>query len=275
VSTYTVKSVGAEPREWTSSHGGTFLSYKVDFTTEDGQLEGGVEWNKKPESRAPSVGEQVVGHLEEGNFGPKFKIDYDATKELGGAPSGSSEARTGTGGGQGKNWQPERERDPERAARILRQHSQEMALRYLNISDDRPVHLEGVFALADEFDADVNRAGQAANQGHIGNVGSPAGVSSAPAPDSPPASTEQRDLEMAIAGASAENLPAQATALIASYMISELSEEDRAQACNQLTNSQDPQAQGMTIRAMKARTVKWSGAELPVADSDPDDTIPF
>jgi len=287
VSVYTVRNVGMEPREWSSSKGGTFISYKVDFDTEDGKLLAGIEWTKKPESRAPTAGERVAGHIEPRDGYPdRFKIDYEATKELGGsAPSSGSEARTGTGGGQGKNWQPESERDPERSARILRQHSQSAALQAIAIIDSttepgtepwsKDKLKQALTEWTDWFDADVNAAGQAATQGHIGNVGSPAGVSSAPAPDSPPADEEKRDIEMAIDSASAENLSAEARSLVADYMISELDEADRTRACNQLTNTQDPQAMGMTIRAMKARTEKWTEKPLPVGDGEDGSDIPF
>jgi hypothetical protein len=195
--TYEVKSVGAEPREWSSTHGGSFLSYKVDLAEDGGAVAMGIEWTKKPESQPPSVGERVVGHLEPGKFSEKFKIDYEATKELGGGAS--REAQTGTAGsrnGGGKrDWKPESERDPERSARILRQHSQEMALRaacsagYFQGEITTEKLRDDLIPLVDFFDQDVNKAGQAAKQAQ--GSAPPAQEGAAPLPSASPGPVSQ------------------------------------------------------------------------------------
>lgn len=193
---FEVKSVGESPREW-SGHGKTFLSYKVDLVADDGILERAVEWNKVADSQAPRQGEHVAGEIEEGKFGPKFKIDYEASKELnqGGSQTRSqpsSEASSGSKGG----WQPESERDPERAARILRQHSQEMAIRYVSLIAEKRgdvPQLSEIFQRADDFDQDVIQAGQGSRQGQDASqqvdVASSPPVS--PAPDEGSADDQQ------------------------------------------------------------------------------------
>lgn len=270
---YTVKSVGAEPREWSSSHGGTFLSYSVDLENEDGTVEHGIEWTKKPESRAPAVGERVAGHIEPGKFSEKFKIDYEATKELGpqSVGGGGSERSSGGGSKGGHNLD----------ASIAIQVALKVLSPTINqaVGEGRSALPANVKLAAGELQRFILEAGQAARGGQpIGDASGASDVSSTQgtsAPPSPPANTEQRDLEMAIDGASAENLSAEARAQVAAYMLSELPEDERSRAFSQLTNSQDPAAQGQTIRAMKARTEKWTGAPLAVADVDPDDELPF
>lgn len=254
-------------------HGGELTRWYVDFEDENGQPvkdgSGKVAdcyWQRKPDNDV-TVGDTVYGVITEGEYGLRFK----AQQRPDGAPRSGGGSERSTVSKFKSTWQPESERDPERSARILRQHSQEMALRwYAVVAQGLPIGDEGFFELCDKLDADVNAAGQAASQG----AGAPLRAPS-PAPASPPANTEQRDLEIAIDGASAENLSAEARAQVAAYMLSELDEADRSRAFSQLTNSQDPAAQGQTIRAMKARTEKWTGAPLAVADVDPDDELPF
>jgi hypothetical protein len=267
---FTVKSVGTEPREWSSQHGGTFLSYKVDLEYPDGKVAMGVEWNKKPESQAPREGEQVAGHLEEGRWSEKFKIDYEATKELG----QSSPSRGASGGGpKGKAWQPESQRDPERAARILRQHSQSCAIEAIKLLDKVGLYeREGplgpdllkqeVGIWTDFFDQDVNAAGQISARSET-----------APTTDSAPGSpSADEDIEMALDTAGLVYAPARAA--VANYMALELTPADLLRACNQLINTADLETQAMTLRAMRQRAENWTGQPLP-SEPDPDDSIPF
>ena len=232
------------------------------------------------DSRPPSVGEIVAGNLEEGNFGPKFKIDYDTTKELSQPtlqtttpPGGSSEVKTTSKG----SWQPESERDPERAARILRQHSQEMALRLITLTgftEDGPKSWQTQLQeIADWFDQDVNQAGQQARQEPRTEVAQSPETASGPSSPVSPDAGDLKDIEMALdciwVGANAK-----ARERVALYMFSQLEEKDLLRACNQLTNAQDPNTQETTLTAMKARTVKWQGEALP-KDSETDESIPF
>lgn len=272
-------------------HGGELTRWYVDFEDESGQLvkdsKGKVAdayWQRKPDAEV-QAGDVVYGTITEGDYGLRFKMEQRPDGAPRPASRGGGSERSSGGGSKG-NWQPEQDRDPERSARILRQHSQSAALQFAALAGVKgPADFETLWLddflkpIVDWFDADVIKAGQAARQGPgSGAEGeqSPAvPVESEPAPASPPANTEQRDLEMAIDGASAENLSAEARAQIAAYMLSELPEDERSRAFSQLTNSQDPAAQGQTIRAMKARTEKWTGAPLAVADVDPDDELPF
>lgn len=262
---FTIQSV-SEPKEWQGSYG-PMLSYKLDLEN-GGAVDRGVELNRKPESRAPQVGEQLAGHLEPGKFGDKLKIDFEATKELGGSrPSGgSSEARSGSKG----NWQPESQRDPERAARILRQHSQEMALRYCALLGDR-VPLDQIFRIANQFDADV-----------IGQTSNPtqdlAGQGDTSPPPAPPASDSGSAEHQEICEAldTAGLLYPAAKDFVADYMLSELPPERIKKAVGNLVG-QDLELQAQTLSALRASAEQWSGKLVPVPD-DPEqvgDGIPF
>lgn len=266
---YTVKHVGEEPREWHSKQGGSFLSYTVDFEAEDGVLERAVEWSRKPESKAPQVGDRVAGHIEPGKFSEKFKMDFEATKELGASPrsSGSSERSTG----RSSNWQPESERDPERAARILRQHSQEMALRFLAIqaaegavsNPDMQWTVEDVFKLADRFDQDVYETGQHSLLTSLTGAPRPQKESA------PERSTEQDDIEQLLDSAGLINSAARL--MVTNYMLQELEPVRRQKALNAL---QDFDRQGAALEALKKGTVEWTGEELPEGGPETDD-LPF
>lgn len=123
--TYTVHSVG-DPREWSSQKfGGRFLAYPVDLKDESGHLHMGVEWSRKVESDAPKVGDQIAGDIQNGQHGDKFKMDYEATKELGGSSGGGSPRPSG---GSKREWKPESQFDPEKTARITRSHAQKVAV---------------------------------------------------------------------------------------------------------------------------------------------------
>src|SRR4051812_39660882 len=71
-----------------------------------------AEWATKPETPVPTEGQQLEGTLESGPYGLKFKR--------------TPAASFGVGGGGG-GWRD----DPERERRIVRQHSEHMALQAL------------------------------------------------------------------------------------------------------------------------------------------------
>jgi hypothetical protein len=170
--TYTIAEVG-DKREWSNDHG-AFWAYPLTVEDSSGQKHLGVEWSRKQTSRAPEVGERVVAEIQGGPHGEKLKVDLNATKEL----SGGSTSSSGSKSYEAKSWQPEAQRDPERAARILRQHSQEMALR-LSTHNARgeAIPAEEVFELADLFDADVIKAAQG-----VGVLSRPTGNGAPPTP---------------------------------------------------------------------------------------------
>ena len=289
---YEVKHVSG-PKEWQGSHG-PMLSYKLDLDN-NGVLERQVELNRKPESRAPAVGELLALDLQETAYGTKAKLDFDRTKELGQPtlqtttpPGGSSEVKTSS------KWQPESERDPERAARILRQHSQEMALRAIALEFELHKSVAPAdYSFQDEltewtdwFDQDVNQAGQQARQEPRTEVAqSPETASGSDSPASPdagdilPASLQEMGEALSTA---APNLPVAARDVIAAYMVDQLSGEPerlkKAVANLTLTNRGeiDPTGvQAKTLSALESAAETWSGKPLPQGDAlDGDDDAP-
>lgn len=108
-----------------------------------------ADWFTKAATPVPAAGGQLVGDLKAGEYGMQFK-----------------KAPAFTGGGAPR---PE---DPQRQKRIVRQHSQSMALATLKLaadlgvlipgSDPMPQNTADLFSLiaktADWFDADVEKA---------------------------------------------------------------------------------------------------------------------
>lgn len=136
--THTITNV-SDPREWQSQQGGPMKSYTIKVQGD----EGAYELSKKASSAPPAVGQsidvaQVIPPKQGTTFPPKIKLQFGGN---------------GRGGGM----------TPEREAQIVRQHSQEMALRYAAIkatlgelpSDFKPSDL---FKIADLFDADAKAA---------------------------------------------------------------------------------------------------------------------
>jgi hypothetical protein len=98
-----------------------------------------ADWFTKASTPPPSPGSVLEGTIEPSEYGPKFK-----------------KARNGFGGGG-------RPRDPQENARIMRQHSQEMALRYAHIrclQEQLPTDfkLSDLKVIVDWFDADAKAA---------------------------------------------------------------------------------------------------------------------
>jgi hypothetical protein len=106
---YTIKAVtGNKP--WAGQHG-PMMSYYLTLVDGEGQETANVDLAQKPTSPAPQPGQTLEGNIDQGSYGPKFKKAF--TQSFG-------------GGGRGKS--------PEEQASIVRQHSQEMALRALEIA---------------------------------------------------------------------------------------------------------------------------------------------
>lgn len=151
---YRITAVRSGPRKWQSTKGGEMHSYRVDLADANGQVTQNVERNKKPTSDPPKEGDQEYGDIEHGGeYGPKFKT--------------ASRPGSGGGGGGGRAKRPDD--DPKvyaaRQAAIARQHSQEMALRFLesrnglgdsDASDDEI--LDYVMRTAERFHEDVSKA---------------------------------------------------------------------------------------------------------------------
>jgi hypothetical protein len=133
VNTYTIERVN-RTREWTGKFG-PMISYFVELA----EL-GEHELAQKPDTPAPVAGQTLTGTIEPPNregFPPKLKRAQQP------------------GGGYGP-----RPEDPQRARRIVRQHSQHMALLYAQIRADQgqlpeTFTLGDLFKIADAFDKDA------------------------------------------------------------------------------------------------------------------------
>ncbi len=283
---YEIKHV-AGPKEWSGKYG-PMLSYTLDLD-HDGVVERAVELARKPESRAPEIGELVALDLEDGPYGTKAKLDFERTKEL---PQNGVQMRSRkpspheVSSGSKGSWTPESERDPERAARILRQHSQEMALRFVAYAGTTgPADFETMWCddflkpIIDWFDQDVLQAGKRASEGtKTGSTPPPETASEPPSPSSPdvlPVTHQELTEALDTAGVT---IPAQRDA-IAGYMAAELPTERIVKAVGNLVlrpddGDPDPTAkQARTLKALKKATEEFTGKPLPQGDafdSDPD-----
>ena len=86
---YTIEAVASEVREYESKYG-TMKSYKLKLT---GELDP-VELSQKATTPAPTVGTVLNGNIEDGQYGKKFKKDFQANGTTprsfgGGAPKDS------------------------------------------------------------------------------------------------------------------------------------------------------------------------------------------
>lgn len=152
MSVETAKVISASnPNPW--EHGITFY----DMVFERNGQPFNCAWGTK--GGEPQPGEEITGE-----FSQKADGTWKFTKGSKDKPQG------GSSGGGSKPWQPESERDPERSARILRQHSEEMAVRVLGLSslgvgvlDDWDEAKAAIKEWTDWFDEDVR---QAAAQAH-------------------------------------------------------------------------------------------------------------
>lgn len=102
----------------------------------------GAEWYTKAATALPTVGSMIEGDIKPGQYGPQFK-----------------RAQQAGGGGRGGG------RSPEESRRIVRQHSQHMALKYaaMRLEDgDLPPHFgfEQLKAAIDWFHKDAMEGGQ-------------------------------------------------------------------------------------------------------------------
>jgi hypothetical protein len=273
---FLIEEVGAT-REWANKDGHRFLAYDLKLEGEPER----VEWSRKPDSDPPKPGEKTpLANIQNGPHGKRLRVDWDAMKEH---KAGSGSPRRS----KGSDWTPEAQRDPERSARILRQHSQEMAIRLVASNPDFPslendaqgtTQLsERLKALVDAFDADVNQAGQAAIQGAGGaspsslpREGSPGVSPAASAPDSPPVSMEEAEQALDTAAA----LEASKRRKVAEFVVTQLAPARAVKAVKNLTNTSDLGERAATVKALIENTEAWIGGPLP-AEEKTDDSIPF
>jgi hypothetical protein len=93
--------------------GDGMLEYKMHVRDGEGNLTQSVEWSRKTGSPPPTVGQKIIGAIEQGKYGPKFK-------QQGGGGGG--------GGGYGKP------RDPAERRSIAMQHAQKCAVTILEVA---------------------------------------------------------------------------------------------------------------------------------------------
>lgn len=135
------KVITAEHKKPVTTDKGEFQVIALTLDV-DGKIEG-ADWFTKASTVVPAQGSVLSGTLEDSPYGKKFR-----------------KQQAFGGGGP-------RPEDPRRAAMILRQHSQHMALMYAALRQSQG-HLPPDFSLtdlgkvADWFDADARRAGDAA-----------------------------------------------------------------------------------------------------------------
>jgi len=181
---FEIVSVGGA-RYWENDYG-SYLAYPLDLKDEAGHTHLGVEWSRKinpqtGEARQPQVGEQVAGDVQSGARGNKLRVDYDATKELGGGSSGGGSHPAS----KSKEWKPESEFDPQKVARISRSAAQKVAVALVthlpgfDKADDerrRQVLLQWI----DFFESDVEEAALAKTAQGAGGAGTSDGPTSSP-----------------------------------------------------------------------------------------------
>lgn len=83
--TYTVQFVSPETRQYETKFG-PMVAYKVKFA----EAADTVDISQKPTSPAPYVGQTMDGHIEETQYGHKFKKEYNQGGGGGFTPRGSS-----------------------------------------------------------------------------------------------------------------------------------------------------------------------------------------
>lgn len=121
---YTVKQVSENPKEYETKYG-KMKAYKVMLDNDEV-----VEINQKESTPAPTVGQELEGHIEEGEFGKKFKKEFK--KEFsGGFPS-----------------QTKFTEDPGKQDSIIRQSSMKAAV---DLVIGGQAKYEDVFALAESI----------------------------------------------------------------------------------------------------------------------------
>lgn len=93
MATYTIRGVSRNIREYSSKFG-DMKSYKVALDGPDVAPDEPIEISRKASSPAPQAGDSLEGHIEDGQYGKKFKQDYNSggfsggTKASGGSKVG-------------------------------------------------------------------------------------------------------------------------------------------------------------------------------------------
>jgi hypothetical protein len=225
-------------------HGGELTKWYVDF-----QGSPDTYWRRKA-GDTPEVGKSYYGTITIGDYGPRFKKE----KKLDG--SGASGGSNGSWGGK----------SPDQQASIVRQHSQEMALRYLAIFGDSALEANDadglitslvgeVKPIIDWFEADANKAQLASQQPRQG----------------PGTSLDRYGVAERIESLLTEaGENASAAHTISDYAISEMTPQEQDAAIDHL---QKPDHRAGAVKRLRERTEQFHGQPLP--NVDPDLDAPF
>lgn len=284
------KHAGTKP----NPHGGQFDKFYVGLKN----LDGGVDcedayWQRKAPSEV-TVGDQVYGKIEEGDYGFRFYLEKDED----GRRTRSSESSTGnnkpaSSGGE-TDWEA-------RNAEIRRQHSQGEAIEALKLAGypsdgDWDLLKQGIKEWADWFDQDAIAAGQkaGATQGDSDGLSGAAQSSASAVPGQSSASLQpsavERDLDFSGARTSEPNtvdrdhimyllssaglVHAGAQEKVADYIMGPLTVEGRAQKA--LAGLQDHDRQAAVLAQLKSSTEEWTKQPLPQGDAlDGEEDPPF
>lgn len=163
---FEVTAVADNPREWQGSKGGKMLSYRLTLK-QGANSQDRVELAQKESTPAPKVGDKLTGDLTKRYYEAKgqIKSDFKFQKE-----------RTGPGGG-GRAWKPRPDDAPvvyaAKQAQIVAQHSQNMALRILELAHTRLalVHPDGDGDLSGEAIALMETLGVELKDGDDNELG--------------------------------------------------------------------------------------------------------
>lgn len=131
-----ITHVADNPRKWDAKKGGPMLSYRINLKCGDKSFER-VELTQKESTDAPTVGQKMDGEVQRRFYGANDEnTDLQFRKAARGGGYG--------GGGGGRSWKPRPDDAPPvwagKQAQIVAQHSQNMALRVLELAhaSDRP-----------------------------------------------------------------------------------------------------------------------------------------
>jgi len=124
---YTVIAVADQVREWKTSKGAPWKSYRVTLRNESGAEKGNVELSRPAGDPAPTVNEVVEGTVENREqYGPKLNVP-----------------RRGGGGGGWNKAKPVEERRS-----IAMQHAQKCSVEYLKAAGAEVVTVDRVVETA-------------------------------------------------------------------------------------------------------------------------------
>lgn len=253
---FTVKAArnaGTKP----NPHGGEFVKWYVDLLDSAGQLvknqAGEVKdayWQRKPDADV-TEGDVVYGTVSEGEYGLRFKME----KRPDGSGPGGGEFSGSRGGGK----------SPDQQASIVRQHSQEMAIRWFTATTPgrSAATLDELRPVIDWFAEDANAAQTASGDQQHQRAGED-NVSPAAPPQTPPTHQELHGL-LEKAG-----LNSNASRVVTDYALTNMSAEEQDAALSMLGN---PDRASAAVKRLSEKAEAHYGSPLP--SDDPGDDIPF